>query len=202
MVKFEQLAEEKKLRIINAALDEFGSKGYRAASTNEIAKAAAISKGSLFHYFGSKEKLFLWLQAYAAGVLEKSLYQSRIFDKENFIESLTAAAILKLKVIRTYPALKTFTYKTCMDKDLAITNLDGTFSLSSYLDFAAARVDQNRFRSELTLEEALQVAGWVLDGMTRDYFDSGLPLEDENIEVLKEKMLTMLKKLIYKEDYI
>lgn len=56
--KFMTMEAEKRERVINAALKEF-SKGYMAANTDVIVKEAGISKGMLFHYFGSKRGLFL-----------------------------------------------------------------------------------------------------------------------------------------------
>ena len=50
---------ESREKIIRAAFKEFGEHGYEGASTNQICLAAGISKGLLYHYFGSKEKLFL-----------------------------------------------------------------------------------------------------------------------------------------------
>jgi AcrR family transcriptional regulator len=55
---FGRIDEQKRQRILDAALDEFGANGYRSASVNRIVKAANISKGSLFHYFGAKQGLF------------------------------------------------------------------------------------------------------------------------------------------------
>lgn len=48
-----------KERIIKVALEEFVQNGYQAASTNVICKKAEISKGLLYHYYGSKENLYL-----------------------------------------------------------------------------------------------------------------------------------------------
>ena len=45
-------------KILQAAIAEFGEKGYEAASTNHICRQAEISKGLLFHYFKSKRTLF------------------------------------------------------------------------------------------------------------------------------------------------
>lgn len=45
--------------ILNVALEEFAQNGYQAASTNTICKKAEISKGLLYHYYGSKEDIFL-----------------------------------------------------------------------------------------------------------------------------------------------
>ncbi|MGL4737178.1 MAG: TetR/AcrR family transcriptional regulator [Cellulosilyticaceae bacterium] len=51
--------ELSKERILQAALEEFGQKGYEAASTNAMCKKHEISKGLLFHYYKSKDELFL-----------------------------------------------------------------------------------------------------------------------------------------------
>ena len=52
--KFFALPEEKRRRIVNAAMEAFGKNEYKRASTDDIAARAGISKGLLFHYFGSK----------------------------------------------------------------------------------------------------------------------------------------------------
>jgi AcrR family transcriptional regulator len=45
-------------RLIEAAREAFGSKGYEATSVAEILDAAGIAKGALYHHFASKEELF------------------------------------------------------------------------------------------------------------------------------------------------
>ena len=54
----ETKTERTKERILAAAMDEFGSKGYAASSLNNICNAG-ISKGLLYHNFKSKDDLFL-----------------------------------------------------------------------------------------------------------------------------------------------
>ncbi len=49
---------EKRRAIIDAALELFVSKGYRATTTREICRDAGISMGTLYHYFSDKEELF------------------------------------------------------------------------------------------------------------------------------------------------
>ena len=63
MVKqgFLNLAPEEKNRIIDAALDEFAGKDFEAASLNSIIAKAEISKGSMYHYFASKEDLYFYI---------------------------------------------------------------------------------------------------------------------------------------------
>lgn len=58
-MKREEKNENSKEKILNAALQEFGQKGYVEASTNSICKNYEISKGLLFHYYKTKDELFL-----------------------------------------------------------------------------------------------------------------------------------------------
>ncbi|MEM8589128.1 MAG: TetR/AcrR family transcriptional regulator [Pseudomonadota bacterium] len=44
--------------ILDAALDEFSTKGFDAARLEDVAKKAGISKGTIYLYFDSKERLF------------------------------------------------------------------------------------------------------------------------------------------------
>lgn len=55
--QFEEIREASQEKIIRAALELFGTKGYDATSITEIAEKAGISKGLLYHYFDSKETL-------------------------------------------------------------------------------------------------------------------------------------------------
>ena len=55
--------EEKNLqtrrRIMDSALNEFSKQGYGASSINTICSAQGISKGIIYHYFKTKDDLFL-----------------------------------------------------------------------------------------------------------------------------------------------
>jgi AcrR family transcriptional regulator len=56
---FEKLGVYKQQKIMLASINEFASKGFTAASTDAIAGRAGVSKGAIFHYFGTKEKLYI-----------------------------------------------------------------------------------------------------------------------------------------------
>ncbi|MBQ6223017.1 MAG: TetR/AcrR family transcriptional regulator [Solobacterium sp.] len=63
---FEKLPGEKKDKILSAGIREFSQKSYNDAGTDRITEQCQISKGILFHYFGSKKKFYLYC-------LEKSM---------------------------------------------------------------------------------------------------------------------------------
>jgi AcrR family transcriptional regulator len=54
-------AEERRLAILQAALDVFARRGYHAASIDEIAQAAGISKALIYEHFPSKRELHVSL---------------------------------------------------------------------------------------------------------------------------------------------
>ena len=57
MTRIEQ-REKRRQEILIVALDIFVHKGFAAAKTQDIADAAGISEGLMFHYFETKEKLY------------------------------------------------------------------------------------------------------------------------------------------------
>ncbi|MFO7783704.1 MAG: TetR/AcrR family transcriptional regulator [Thermodesulfobacteriota bacterium] len=67
-------AEEKKARILDAALDLFSEKGFHGTNTKEIAASAGVATGTVYRYFRDKKALFMgvWVR------METSMRQ-RIF---------------------------------------------------------------------------------------------------------------------------
>ena len=55
--QFEEIREEKKLLIMQVALELFSNGGYHTTSISKIADKAGISKGLMYNYFKSKEEL-------------------------------------------------------------------------------------------------------------------------------------------------
>ncbi len=57
----QQRSEETRSKIIEAAIKLFSTRGFNAASVDDICKEAGISKGAFYHHFESKQLLFLAL---------------------------------------------------------------------------------------------------------------------------------------------
>lgn len=64
--QFEEMREEKKTLIMNAALEHFSNIGFHATTITHIARHAGISKGLLYNYFKSKVDLL-------AAIINRSL---------------------------------------------------------------------------------------------------------------------------------
>ena len=57
----QQRSEETKAKILESSVKLFSSKGFNAASVDDICSEAGISKGAFYHHFESKQALFLAL---------------------------------------------------------------------------------------------------------------------------------------------
>ncbi len=68
-----KLSNERALRIITAARDEFARRGFAGARVDQIARRAGVNKQLLFYYFLSKRGLFHAVLTQAARELEEAL---------------------------------------------------------------------------------------------------------------------------------
>ncbi|MBC1584992.1 TetR/AcrR family transcriptional regulator [Listeria seeligeri] len=96
--------DEKRKKILEAAMEEFAEKGYQTASTNQICAKAGVSKGLIFHYFGSKEKLYIAAVSYAIDFVTNKVNVEKETWKD-FVEMAIWSTKQKLEFNRNYPAV-------------------------------------------------------------------------------------------------
>ena len=58
-MKREEKNAQSREKIMGAALEEFGDRGYEGASVNAICERSCLSKGLIYHYFEDKDHLYL-----------------------------------------------------------------------------------------------------------------------------------------------
>ncbi len=68
-----KLSNNRALRIIAAAREEYAKRGFSGARVEEIARRAGVNKQLLFYYYHSKRGLFQAVLGQAAGELEGAL---------------------------------------------------------------------------------------------------------------------------------
>lgn len=74
-------SQQTRARILEAALQQFGGRGYAATSVDQICTRAGISKGAFYHHFASKQAVFLallndWLKTVDQGL--ESLHKPNV----------------------------------------------------------------------------------------------------------------------------
>ena len=78
--------EEKREKILKAAMELFAEKGFENVTTMEIASKASVGKGTLYTYFQSKEEIFF-------RVVQK-VYESFVDDIKASLKGADSAAEL------------------------------------------------------------------------------------------------------------
>ena len=115
---FLQLDDEKRERVLTAAINEFAGKNYNNASMNTVVKAAGISKGALFKYFKSKAGLFAFVYKMALGRVKDYLRQVRDESAdEDFFTRLQKVMLAGLDFIQAHPGLAAIYYRIVFTGD-------------------------------------------------------------------------------------
>jgi len=128
---FLRLKEAKRNMIIHYSLKEFSTKSYQDANTDEIIKHCGISKGSLYHYFGSKKQLYLYLLSHSLGVFnEAAKANTRV--GEDFYDFIFTGLDHKLKLYQTHPLEIAFIIMASREQSLAILQEKNRLLLDSY----------------------------------------------------------------------
>jgi len=82
--------KEREAQILDAATRVFADKGFRAATTKEIAAEAGVSEGTIYNYFDSKYDL---LVAMSKRLALESLYQLEALPPEKNVRGYITAVV-------------------------------------------------------------------------------------------------------------
>lgn len=205
MEKFEQLPEEKKQRIINAALEVFAKYEYKNASTDLIAAKSGISKGLLFYYFKNKKSLYLYLLDYITKSTENILVDKTFYSITDFYELMLYAAKGKTELIIRNPYLMDFSvrafYAAHRDISDAVTKRLSDKSnnmLQNY--FKNIRID--KFKDDVKPQEVIDMLIWMTDGYMHQKQVQEENIDMEELMKVYEKWIDMFRKISYKEEYL
>jgi len=77
-------------RLIQAAMDVFASKGYHAASVDDVVAASETSKGAFYHYFASKQAIFITLVDSLGELVERGV-EASIAEERGALAKVEAA---------------------------------------------------------------------------------------------------------------
>jgi len=206
---FYSLETEKKERIINAALDEIAEKGFKKASTNAIVKRAAISKGMLFYYFGSKEELFDFLFEYIiefvkGEYVEKFINQTKTRD---FIERCKSLAALKRHMLSNHPKIIKFYESFYLPGNEEYLNKysDAILEVTHIVRNGLYEdVDYSLFREGVAPEKTLTYIRWLTERYEQEFTDKLIEegTAEENFDEAFDDyyaLLADLKKVFYKD---
>ncbi|CEO21218.1 TetR/AcrR family transcriptional regulator [Paraclostridium sordellii] len=201
---FENLSEEKKLRIINSAIEEFANKGYKRSTVDNIVSKAGISKGSIFQYFKNKERLYLYICDYQIKIITDEVFKQKENNGNDFFKLYKQAARVKFKILKKNPYIFKF-FKTLYSDDSQVAQkwLESILQNRNQLVLNfIGDYDKSKFRDDLDIDMAVKAIELTFDGLSMKWMDK---LSYENYEKdLKrlfdevEDYINFYKKLYYK----
>jgi AcrR family transcriptional regulator len=185
-------AEERRLQIIHTALKVFAANGFKGASIKDIAAAAGISQGLMYHYFPSKEALleatvqhhsFLpQMKQILTGAEERpvqEVFNDLSIGFLNLLESKSELLDIFFQELRSNAQVK---------KTWSNMVFEGVSLLQKYID---SQVAAGRLRTHKTAVTARSVLGIIfIYYLTQDVFRSNRMKKEEFI---KEALNTILR---------
>lgn len=120
--------EERRLQILESALDVFIENGYSKATTQGIADAAGISQVTLFRYFDSKKEIFTQsIEPIIMSTLRKSIVDAKDLDP---MERLKYILNERLKtIIKHKKVIKLILMESEINREISNINYIGKTSL-------------------------------------------------------------------------
>jgi hypothetical protein len=97
---FFRLDEDKKERIIRAAIDEFHKNGFENAKIGNIADEAQIAKGSIYQYFEDKNELFMYSINWSLDYFMKNIDYSSPVEEMDPFDYLLSDGHKKLELLK------------------------------------------------------------------------------------------------------
>ena len=167
--KFMALDEEKRERILNAAMHEFLG-GYKKASTDNIVREAGISKGLLFHYFGTKENLYNFLVDYAIDTVQVEYIDLMNVRQRDILDSIWQLSLLKQDLSRRLPTIFEFLTRVYVDeKDCpAKVHLERFYKMRAEMTQEIySHCDKNLFRDDIPFDKAMAIISMTMEGFAQ-----------------------------------
>ena len=166
---FLKLDEEKRERILTVAYDEFLEKGYGEASTNIITQKAGISKGLLFHYFGSKEGLYKFLMKKSAQRIASEALADLPDKNGDVLLTIKSIVQIKIAVCLRYPKETNFViaaWRSNLPESLVREREKMAGMSENYFELLIGLLDNRLLRNDVEKSTAAEIIAWVCEKYT------------------------------------
>lgn len=202
--KFLALSEEKQAVIIEAGFLCFGRMGYKKASASDIAAEAGVSKAMLFHYFGKKKNLYLFLANKSFEILMtafRDVSNPRLTDIFDKLINLTECKVATLKKHPNLLAFVTsFYYETDSEVKEEINGIlaDGMAFRS---EVVFTKTDIEKFKDGVEPELVLK----LLTRYSEGFVNGASKVSTDDLEIMSDEFkscVLMLKRNLYKPEYL
>ncbi len=195
--KFFDLKKEKQDRMINAALKIFAQRGYRHASTDDIVREAAISKGLLFHYFESKLGVYSFIYDYSVRYMILEFKTAVDPSEKDLFEVMKQIQRARMNAMRGYPYMQQFLNRS-MSEDVSEALLsveDKRCALEEAAEAIYSQVDYTALPAGIDGQKLRKMLDFTAKGLMSERFqDASFQPEMLYSEICG--YLDMMKKIV------
>jgi len=176
---------------MRAAVEEFAERGYEMASTNAITARAGISKGLLFHYFGSKKNLYVHVLKELVGREIERFRRTLPEFHPDIVERILQISLHKQKLVREDPVATRFLATVLQAPEELKPEVAGLFREveGSSVRTRTEGVDTSRFRPGIDPAKAVTLINVRVEGLRGLYarrVGPGMVDKPDDIEVMMQ----------------
>lgn len=201
---FLSLGEEKKDKIINAALKVFAKNGYKKAAVDDIVAEADISKGAIFYYFDSKKNLYVYVYNFCMELLIDEFKYKYDWSETDFFLRLRKAQRQKLYLLTKYPNMYDFAISAYYEDSAAVKDEIGRLNKKG-LDVGTAvlteGVDTTKFKDGVDIVSVIKLVTWAGDGYLKEMKALSVTDPEAAIDGF-DKYMEIIKQTVYKGEYL
>ncbi|MFH5882152.1 TetR/AcrR family transcriptional regulator [Liberiplasma polymorphum] len=182
-----------KNELIKAGFKAFAKQDYKKVSTNEIVKAANVSKGLLFHYFDNKETFYFTLYEMAWQVIHRDIFVEFPFENRDLFDRLKYLIIAKSTALQKHKVIAMFLKRIHLNNDesfaLKRTKIYNNFTIKNYKRMFE-NIDESKFRSSDYLDEIYKIVTWTFNRITSEWEKAHPDKENDDALRILEQELT------------
>jgi len=160
------LPPEKRERVTEAAMVEWGKRGFSAGSLNVIAREAEIAKGSLFQYFDDKLDMFATICEAGIERIRDAALAGIDVENDSFFPALRQIVRNWLEFFRSHPVERGLAYAAGYEVDqeagAAVRSVTSSHFLSELSPLVKGAVARGEFRPDADADQIISMVVLLL----------------------------------------
>ena len=199
----DKMSPDKRIRLINAAMKEFGENRFEKASTNAIVKEAGISKGLLYHYFSSKEELYNYLFEFAVKSIAIPISEDIGLEDGDIINRIERITKLKVEILHKLPHLVAFSKIMYAGMDYEdIKKIVAKYNPIPLDMYFTHNIEESLFKEDVNVAVAVKTIQYTLEKVSENFMamrNMGIEPDMDSVVEEVEMFLNHFRRIYYKE---